>query len=156
MPDEAVELDFKVFLRKPFVVEAVLVTEDNIRTIADMIGKIQFKRDTGEPYILVNDEIIPSIPYVYLGFHLTKMVIQTDDGEQINYRGYSTKAFDRQFVELDENGQQWLDYLSEASSDNNSLKPQNDSDDAVVETGELTTETNEDDEDKDQSLVTNS
>ena len=83
-------MDFTTFVRKPFVVEAVEITEDNIAEVAKHVGKLKEKED-GTPYILVNRKLFPNFVRVELGFWMTKM----DD----NIRCYSNYVFKKQFIE---------------------------------------------------------
>lgn len=85
-------MDFTTFVRKPFVVEAVEITEDNIEEIATYVGTIMKKED-GSPYIQVDRRLIPNILTVYPGFWLTRMGGNT--------RCYSPRVFNEQFVEMD-------------------------------------------------------
>lgn len=81
-------LEFGTFSRKPFEVEAVQVTVDNIEHVAKHIGTLRQKED-GTPYILVDRRSIPNIHRVYPGWWMTKM------GD--NIRCYSGKIFEEQF-----------------------------------------------------------
>jgi hypothetical protein len=85
-------MQFTTFVRKPFVVEAVEVTKDNISEVAKYVGDLRQKED-GTPYILVDPRLVPNVPdifRVYPGFFMTKM------GE--NVRCYSRKIFTEQFM----------------------------------------------------------
>lgn len=93
-------LEYNTFVRKPFVVEAVEVTEENIEGIAEKVGQVETKAD-GTKYIAVDRRIVPNIYRVYPGFFMTKL------GD--NYRCYSKRIFDEQFVIVD-------DSISEAVS----------------------------------------
>jgi len=84
-------MDFTTFVRKPFTVEAVEITEDNIAEVAELIGTLRYK-ENGTPFIAVNRRIVPNIFRVYIGFWLTKM------GED-NIRCYSKRVFNQQFIE---------------------------------------------------------
>lgn len=96
-------MEFTQFLRKPFVIEAIEVTKENIEDIAEFVGTLQHKED-GTPYIAVNRRMVPNVFRVYPGFWMTKM------GE--NIRCYSKKVFVQQFVELTEDMTAWVDYLN--------------------------------------------
>ena len=84
-------MEFTTFVRKPFVVNAVEVTEDNIEEIAAFVGTIRKKAD-GSKYIQVDRKLIPNIPTVYPGFWLTKMGNNT--------RCYSPRVFKENFVAM--------------------------------------------------------
>lgn len=95
-------MDFTTYVRKPFVVEAVEVTKDNLNDVAKYIGDVRQKED-GTDYILVDRRLVPNVYRVYPGFFMTKM------GE--NIRCYSRKIFIEQFVKNDETIQPWIDYM---------------------------------------------
>lgn len=96
-------MDFTTFVRKPFVVEAIEITPENISEIAEHVGDLKRKED-GTLYILVDRRLVPNVQRVYPGFFMTKM------GE--NVRCYSRKIFTDQFMEKDDTIQPWLDFLN--------------------------------------------
>jgi len=83
-------MDYKDFIRKPFLVGAVEVTPENIAEIAPLVGILKEKTD-GTPFIQVNQRLVPNVFRVYPGFWVTKL----DD----TIRCYSKKAFFAQFTE---------------------------------------------------------
>ena len=95
-------MEFTTFVRKPFVVEAVEVTAENIAEVAKYVGDLREKED-GTQYILVDRRLVPNVFRVYPGFYMTKM------GE--NVRCYSRKIFREQFVEEDDNIRPWLEFM---------------------------------------------
>lgn len=97
-------MDFKTFVRKPFVVEAVEVTPENIHEVAKYIGDVR-EREDGTQYILVDRRLVPNVFKVYPGFFMTKM------GE--NVRCYSKKIFREQFVESDESTAPLTEFMEE-------------------------------------------
>jgi hypothetical protein len=82
-------MNFTTFVRKPFVVEAVEVTEENIAEISKFVGTLRHKED-GTPYINVDRRLFPNIYRVYPGFWMTQM------GD--NIRCYSKQVFKKQFM----------------------------------------------------------
>ena len=100
-------MEFTTFVRKPFVVEAMEVTEDNIEEVAELIGTLR-KKENGVPYIAVNRRLVPNLYRVYIGFWVTKM------GD--NVRCYSKRVFTQQFIESNPELQNWVDYLDEKSA----------------------------------------
>lgn len=86
-------MEFTEFVRKPFVVEAVEVTKENIAEIAEHVGTLR-QKDDGTPYIQVDRRLIPNIFRVYPGFWMTRM------GD--NIRCYSKRIFTEQFIEASE------------------------------------------------------
>jgi len=101
--DKETNMEFTTFVRKPFVVEAVEITTDNIEEVAKHVGDLRHKED-GTPFILVDRRLVPNVFRVYVGFYMTKM------GE--NVRCYSRKIFREQFIVKDDNLEQWLDFLA--------------------------------------------
>lgn len=95
-------MDFVTFVRKPFVVEAVEVTTENISEVAKYVGDLREKED-GTPYILVDRRLVPNVFRVYPGFFMTKM------GE--NVRCYSKKIFKEQFMPQTEEIKPWVDFM---------------------------------------------
>lgn len=83
-------MDFTTFVRKPFTVEAVEVTRENIAEIAPLVGTLK-EKDDGTPYIHVDKRLVPNIFRVYPGFWMTKM--------NDNIRCYSKRIFLEQFIE---------------------------------------------------------
>lgn len=103
-------MEFVTYVRKPFKVEAVQITKENIDEIAEEIGKIRYKRENGEPFIRVNPRVIPNIQFVYLGFYMTKM------GD--NIRCYSGRIFEDQFIQTSDAIENWIVFLNQpANSD---------------------------------------
>ena len=83
-------MDFTTFVRKPFAVEAVEVTEENIAEIAKLVGTLR-EKDDGSSYIHVDRRLVPNVFRVFPGFWMTKM------GD--NVRCYSNLVFRNQFIE---------------------------------------------------------
>jgi hypothetical protein len=83
-------MEYSSFVRKPFGVEAVEVTTDNINEIAELVGTLRTK-ENGTPFIQVDRRLVPNIYRVYPGFWMTRM------GD--NIRCYSKRAFVEQFIE---------------------------------------------------------
>lgn len=83
-------MELSMFVRKPFTVEAVEVTRDNIAEIAELVGTLR-EKDDGTPYIQVDRRLVPNIYRVYPGFWMTRM------GD--NIRCYSKRIFKNQFLE---------------------------------------------------------
>lgn len=101
-------MDFNTYVRKPFKVQAVRITKENIEEIATKIGRIRYKGQTGEPFIRVNSRIVPNVPYVYLGFYMTEM------GD--NIRCYSGKIFEQQFVQTSPEVEDWISFLNRSQT----------------------------------------
>jgi hypothetical protein len=95
-------MDFSTFVRKPFVVQAVEVTAENIAEVAKYVGDLREEED-GTKYILVDSRLAPNVLRVYPGFFMTKM------GKAV--RCYSRKIFREQFVQMDDNIKQWIEFM---------------------------------------------
>ncbi len=101
-------MEFTTFVRKPFSVEVVEVTEENIAEIAELVGTLRQKED-GAPYIHVDRRLVPNIYRVYPGFWMTKM------GDSV--RCYSNQIFSKQFIESNEDIENWVRFLNEGSEE---------------------------------------
>lgn len=97
-------MEFSTFVRKPFTVEAVEVTNENIRELAEFIGEFR-EKDNGMPYIQVDRRLVPNIYRVYPGFWVTKM------GD--NVRCYSKRIFMEQFIETTPAIDEWVKFINE-------------------------------------------
>jgi hypothetical protein len=102
------ELEYQDFVRKPFMVEAVQVTKENIEELSKHIGEVR-KKDDGTPYIFVDKRLVPNVWKVFPGFWVTKM------GD--NIRCYSEKVFRQQFIENTEETEGWVRYLNDVTEE---------------------------------------
>lgn len=95
-------MTFDKFIRRPFAVEAIMITSENIAELAAVLGEL--KEKDGEHWIAIDRRIVPNIRKAYLGWWITKL----DD----NYRAYSPKVFEKEFMPhtID-----WDAFLSEES-----------------------------------------
>ena len=89
-------MDFKDYIRKPFQIKAVEVTQENFEEIAAFCGKAIQTNQKGDRYILVNRRVIPNGFKIFVGWWVTVM----DD----NVRCYPPKSFDSQFAPITESG----------------------------------------------------
>lgn len=96
-------MEFNTFVRKPFTVEAVEVTKDNIKDVAEFVGTLK-EKDDGTPYIQVDRRLVPNIYRVYPGFWMTKM------GD--NVRCYSKRIFNEQFTQTTPEIDGWVKQLN--------------------------------------------
>lgn len=96
-------MEFATFVRKPFVVEAVEVTPENIAEIAELVGALR-ENENGTPYIHVDRRLVPNVYKVYPGFWMTKM------GDHI--RCYSKRIFKAQFLENNPELEDWIKTLN--------------------------------------------
>lgn len=96
-------MEFTTFVRKPFAIQAVEITKENIEELAPYIGTLKHK-DNGDPFIAVNKDLVPNVDKVYCGYWMTKM----DD----NIRCYSKRVFRKQFTEATPDIKAWMDSLN--------------------------------------------
>lgn len=98
------KFEFKDYARRPFRVEATLVTVSNLDTVAEYVGDVMEKED-GTRFIQVDRRKVPNVFRVFPGFYLTRL----DD----NIRCYSPKVFAQQFLEVDGTTVGMVDSLNE-------------------------------------------
>jgi hypothetical protein len=96
--------EFKQYVRKPFIVEAMEVTAENIAELAPQVGTL-VEPPEGSPFIEVDPKKVPHVSRVFPGFFVTKMGKRT--------HCYSPKAFRAQFADADEHNLNWVKYLTE-------------------------------------------
>ena len=102
-------MDTAVFVRKPFTVEAVEVTRENIAEVAEFVGILRENND-GTPYIQVDRRLVPNVYRVYPGFWMTRM------GD--NIRCYSKKIFKNQFTEVTPDIKNWVEFMNKDTAPN--------------------------------------
>ena len=99
-------MDFNEFVRKPFIVEAMEITKENITEVAKYIGDIE-ETDDGQKFIRVDKNLVPNVTRVYPGFYMTRM------GDYI--RCYSRRVFFEQFTPLTGDIQKWVTFLEKTT-----------------------------------------
>lgn len=82
-------MEFTKFKRRPFEIEAVQITEENISELAEMTGELVPANGPDDPHIKINKRIVPNVHRAYVGWWVTQM----DD----NIRCYAPKIFEEQF-----------------------------------------------------------
>lgn len=100
-------MNFTTFVRKPFVVQAVEITVDNIAEVAKSVGDLREMED-GTLYILVDNRLVPNVNKVFPGFYMTKI------GGKV--RCYSKKIFKEQFIEQTDEIKPWVDFMTGTDS----------------------------------------
>lgn len=80
------------YVRKPFAVKAVRITEENIEELAEQLGEVKVKGR--EKYISLDRRIVPNVGRAFVGWWVTRL------GD--NLRCYSNKVFRDQFVLIPE------------------------------------------------------
>ena len=88
-------LQHEMYIRTPFQVKVIQITEKNIEEVAKMIGEVKVKDD--EKYIAVDKRIVPSITRAFVGWYVTVF------GD--NLRCYSPHIFAEQFTKLPDDKQ---------------------------------------------------
>lgn len=96
-------LEYKEFIRKPFLVEAVEITEENIQSVAKFVGTIEQSGD-GSVFIKVDPELVPNVTRVFPGYFMTRM------GDHI--RCYTPKVFFDQFTEISATVKEWVESIN--------------------------------------------
>lgn len=96
-------MEFTTFVRKPFVVEAVEITKENIAEVAELVGTLR-EKDNGQPYIQVDRRLVPNVFRVYPGFWMTRM------GD--NIRCYSKRIFEEQFTQSTPDIKTWVESIN--------------------------------------------
>ena len=105
-------MEFNEYVRKPFLVEAVEITEENIGEVAKYVGELR-EKDDGTPFIYVDRRLVPNIFRVYPGFYMTRM------GDHI--RCYSRKVFNEQFVMGEPDIIAWVDFMQNSAGSYDSV-----------------------------------
>lgn len=97
-------MEFDTFVRKPFIVEAIEITNENIEAVAEFVGTVRTK-ENGTFYIQVDRKLVPNVFRVYPGFWMTRM-----GG---NIRCYSKRAFLDQFVKSTPEIDNWVEFMNQ-------------------------------------------
>lgn len=92
------KMEFTTYIRRPFVVEAIQITEENIGEIALIIGELRTKNDV--PYIALDRRLVPNVTKAHIGWWFTKL--------EDNYRCYAPKLFAAQFQTVGEDGRVFI------------------------------------------------
>lgn len=98
-------MDMQEFVRKPFVVEAMKITAENIAEIAPLVGTL--KEKDGQPFIQVNRKKVPNLYEVHPGFWMTEM-----NGK---IRCYSDRVFNEQFTGMTPEINSWVKFLNDTT-----------------------------------------
>lgn len=89
------DLQLNTFVRKPFTVEAIQVTQENIAAVTQMLNGLLGYEEDGTPFIQMDKKVVANFSVIRPGFWVTKM------GD--NVRVYVDSVFRNQFVEMDDN-----------------------------------------------------
>lgn len=90
-------MEFVEYIRKPFSVNAIEITEENMKEVAKLIGTVRTK--DGVTFIALDRRIIPNVTRAFVGWYLTCV--------DNNYRCYAPKLFRAQFVERPKAEGEW-------------------------------------------------
>lgn len=82
-------MEFNQYVRRPFVVEALEITAENMAEVAKLVGDIRTKNDV--TFIALDRRIVPNVSRAYVGWFMTRL------GD--NFRCYSPKVFNDQFID---------------------------------------------------------
>ncbi len=104
-------MEFNTFVRKPFIVEAVQITTENIAEVAKFVGTLRNEDD--KPYIQVDRRLVPNVYKVHPGFWMTKM------GE--NIRCYSDHIFRAQFMQMTADLEEVVAYFKASAEQTNAV-----------------------------------
>lgn len=85
------ELKFTPFVRKPFKIDSLKITKENIAEVAKFVGTL-VDQDGPNPYIVVDRRLVPNVIKVFPGYYLTRM--------DKSVRCYSGFTFKKNFVEV--------------------------------------------------------
>ena len=119
-------MEFIKFVRKPFIVDAVEVTLENIEEISKLVGELREK--DGKPFIQVNRNVVPGVYRVHPGYWMTRM------GD--NIRCYNKRVFSQQFCENTEEIENWVNYIREEDEAVEEVVPSLDDHSEAVEESE--------------------
>lgn len=86
------EITFQNYVRTPFLVEAAVITDENIEEVAALVGNVRIKN--GERYIALDRRVVPNISRAFIGWYVTRL------GD--NFRCYSPKVFAEQFEQMND------------------------------------------------------
>jgi hypothetical protein len=81
-------MEFTYYVRRPFAVEAIEITLENMEEVAKLIGSVRKKGDTS--FISIDRRLVPNVSRAYAGWWLTRLAD--------NYRVYSPKLFKGEFL----------------------------------------------------------
>jgi hypothetical protein len=85
-------MQYNPYVRKPFQVQAIEITTENIEVLAKQLGILERNED-GELYIRLDRRIVPNIKRAMVGWYVTFV--------NDNYRVYNPKAFADQFQPME-------------------------------------------------------
>jgi hypothetical protein len=103
--------EFSEFIRTPFPVEALQITEENMEEVCKLIG-LEIKSKGNVRYILVDRRIVPLGTKAYVGSWVTRMGVKL--------RCYPNHIFTKQFVPMTDEWKGWID--KDEDEDDSSLE----------------------------------
>ena len=98
-------MEFSEFIRQPFKVEAVQVTDENMEELCKLIG-LEIKSTKGSRYILVDRRIVPLGTKAFVGSWVTRM------GPKL--RCYPNHIFVKQFLPMTD---EWAGWFTDEEED---------------------------------------
>lgn len=95
-------LIFKPFVRRPFVVQAIQITRENIHELSEKIGEL-VQKEGEDPYIKVDHKKVRNRTYVRIGHWMTEK-----DGV---IHCYPPGPFEKQFAGTSEQILDWVEFM---------------------------------------------
>jgi hypothetical protein len=92
-------MEFSDFVRRPFAIQAVQITDENMEELCGLIGH-EIKEKGTSRFIVVNRRIVPQGNKAYVGWWVTQM------GD--NLRCYPNRIFTQQFVPMTDEWTGWF------------------------------------------------
>lgn len=96
------DLNFKTFVRRPFLVEAIEITEENIHELSEFIGEL-VQKEGQPPYIEVDRKKVRNRSKVKIGHWMTRK-----DGL---IHCYPALPFEKQFSGTSEQILDWVEFM---------------------------------------------
>lgn len=87
------------YVRRPFMVSATKVTEDNIAQIAVTLGKLG--SDEHGQCIILDRRVVPNIKRAYIGWYITEV--------NDSYRCWAPEYFEQAFIPYSDEWVGWFD-----------------------------------------------
>lgn len=90
-------MEFTEYIRKPFSVNGIEITEENMGEVAKLVGIV--RRKDGVRFIALDRRLVPNVTRAFAGWYLTSV------GDK--FRCYAPKLFRAQFMERTEAEDDW-------------------------------------------------
>jgi hypothetical protein len=101
-------IEFTPYIRKPYRVDALKVTGNNIHVVAELIeGTVETAQD-GKTFIRTHRKVVKNVDNIWPGFFLTKVRKKT--------LAYPSRLFYRNYVEPTEDVEDFVVFLEKLGS----------------------------------------